>query len=88
MSITDATLLESALSSAVSEGSLEGPFNEVSRDMDSMHNESEQQLLVCTAVSTKLTSSKISRLQEESQINKEELCKLRRELNYYSETSV
>lgn len=66
MSITDATLPESA----VNEGSSEGSLNEVSPDIDSMHNESEQQQLVSTAVSTEPTSSEISRLQKESQITR------------------
>ena len=61
--------------SAVSEGSL----NDVSPDVDSMHNKSEQQQIISTAVSTELRIKEITRLQEESQVNKEELCKLRRE---------
>ena len=71
LTVTDTTLQESV----VSEGSLNG----VLLDVDSMHNESEQQHLISTAVSTELTSKDITRLQEESQTIKEELCKLRRE---------
>ena len=60
---TDTTLPESV----VTEGSL---TSEVSPDTDSIHNESEWQQLVSTAViisvSTELTSKEISRLQEES----------------------
>ena len=69
--ITDTILPGSAVS--------EGVLNEVSPDIDSMQNESKQQQLVSTAVSTEMTSKEISRLQEESKFNKEELCKLRRE---------
>ena len=71
LTLTDTTLQDSAVS--------EGSLNDVSPDVDSMHNESEQQQLISTAVSTELRFKEITRLQEESQIDKEELCKLRRE---------
>lgn len=51
LTITDTTLLESAVS--------EGSANEVSPNIDSMQNESEQQQLVSTAVSTEMTSKEI-----------------------------